>query len=910
MPRRADQRAGLARGGRGWQRRVVGVVALAAGVVVGLAWGGSPASASAFDDPEPIELPEVEMPAGDAILDGAEPGLAPEGDQPRSRASREIVVDPEMRVSRTERAAAQALARLALMDLRLRPTPTLEDYRIVALAFQLAERIDPTEPSYTRHRLYAAYAADDQDEVIDATRRLLRFDPRDTVAQLRLVSAQVAGLQTAEARLAAYDRLIDGSGARLLAPEVRSRLALDAALLAMETGDQEGFARRLADATRLDQTNKEAASLAYTYFTERVDDARGRLDMLMNLLIADPLDANVHLWIANELASAGAFRGARDFNQTATSLLLAGRSPVSQDQLELRRLSFVWLTDGPEAVAQSLTDRIASGRARARQAQENAEKNNFRLPEGFIPADELRLSLRYEWMRLFAADAAGDAEIRVASSNDFLKTVAKELEQVRDESQWPPDATREQMASVFVARLFEIVRLTAIFGGDEQVFESVVAPLREFVGRDETAMSVIEAWSALHSGAHEDALSRFERGGGGDTVASLIGQAIALERMGRRSEAASAYKRAASADPAGLFGPWAISRARANGDREPLTPNAEAFERFAQRTPSWVRALAREPSQFFQLELEPVSTTGVPTEPMAVRVRLRNLAPVPMGLGPGRALSSKFALTPRVDVELLQALDTVESEVFELDRRLVLHPREVLEVTLRPDLGYTGWLLDMHCRDTVRLRWQGTLGFRRGQRQLFEPGLAGASRTSDPVVRRPLQEARLPASELADQIEAAAPALLRPYIAAAAGLLTTDAAGRGTLTRDEREDLVRAVFERYGTGDAATRLLIATIMPHGSQLETALPLDRLISEREPNPIVLAAGLLARGRSPENPGFERAIASDDEVVSEMARLMRDRLADGRLMGFPFVGPDLARLGPPRPVLEDDESERDR
>ncbi|TVQ61617.1 MAG: hypothetical protein EA378_07655 [Phycisphaerales bacterium] len=868
----------------------------------------------AHTEPEPIDLPDVDLAEGDELIDAA-PGEAPsEASAPGGRASREIVVDPEMRVSRTERVAAQGLARLALMDLRLRPTPTREDYRIAALAFQIAERIDPTEPAYTRHRLYAAYAADDQDEVIDATRRLLRFDPSDTVAQLRLVSAQVAGLQTVEARLSAYARLLEGPRAGLLAPEVRSRLALDAALLANESGDREAFVRWLTEATTLDQTNKEAASLAYTYFSERLDDARGRLDLLMNLLIADPLDANVHLWISDELAAAGAFRGAREFNQTATGLLSAGRSPTSRDELELRRLSFIWLTDGPEAVAQTLTDMINGARVRARTARRDAEKNNFRLPEDFVPPEELRLGLRYEWMRLFAADAAGDDEIRTAASNDFLATISKELADFRDESRWPAGATRGQMVSVFVARLFEIVRLTAIFGGDDEMFESVAGTLRELVGENETALSVVNAWGALQAREYEDALARFRRDGGGDTVASLIGAAIALERMGERAEAASTYKRAASADPAGLFGPWAISRARALGDREPLTPDAEAFERFAQRVPSWVRALARNPSQFFQLEVEPVSTSGLPTEPLSVRVRLRNLAPVPLGLGPGRALSSKFVLTPRVEVELLEALDTVESEVFELDRRLVLQPRESVEVILRPDLGYTGWLLDLHCTDTVRLRWQGTLGFQRGQRALFEPGLAGASRTSVSVVRRPLQESRLTVEELEDEILTVPAALLRPLISAASGLLLADAAGMGELSPPDREDLVRAIFQRYPTGDAATRLLIAVSMPHGSQVEDALLLDRLIAEREPNPLVLVAGLLARGRSPENPGFERAIASDDEVISEMARLMRDRLASRDPQGFPFVGPDLARIGPPRPVLDEDvdegESERAR
>ena len=54
------------------------------------------------------------------------------------------------------------------------------------------------------------------------------LDPSDTVAQLRLISARIGQFQTAEERLAAYERFTGPEG-KGLDPAIRSRLALDAA---------------------------------------------------------------------------------------------------------------------------------------------------------------------------------------------------------------------------------------------------------------------------------------------------------------------------------------------------------------------------------------------------------------------------------------------------------------------------------------------------------------------------------------------------------------------------------------------------------------------------------------------------------------------------------------------------------
>jgi hypothetical protein len=216
--------------------------------------------------------------------------------------------------------AAAGIANVAILDLsRIQPNPA--DYQLAADLLGIARSLAPDDEQLLRLTIEAAESAGDQDRVHALSRELFRIDPSDTVALLRIISARVAEHQSADARLGAYDRLLGEDGRKKLDPSIRSRLALDAALLLREQGDIEAFADRLALATSLDQTNKDAAALAVTFFTQRVNDAVGRFELLENLLLADPFDPETHLAMARELAAGGAWEGASRFYATHETLL-------------------------------------------------------------------------------------------------------------------------------------------------------------------------------------------------------------------------------------------------------------------------------------------------------------------------------------------------------------------------------------------------------------------------------------------------------------------------------------------------------------------------------------------------------------------------------------------------------------
>ncbi|MFA6046945.1 MAG: hypothetical protein WC718_18325, partial [Phycisphaerales bacterium] len=146
--------------------------------------------------------------------------------------------------------APREVARLAILDLRSLNSPGPGDFAIAAGLLSIAQDLAPNDADIVRRRAEAAYNAGDNAVVDECTKRIVELDPADTVAQLRYITSRIGAYQTAEDRLAAYDALVGPKGAAL-DESIRSRLALDAALLARERGDTAGFIDRLKKAISL-----------------------------------------------------------------------------------------------------------------------------------------------------------------------------------------------------------------------------------------------------------------------------------------------------------------------------------------------------------------------------------------------------------------------------------------------------------------------------------------------------------------------------------------------------------------------------------------------------------------------------------------------------------------------------------
>jgi len=833
---------------------------------------------------------------------------------------------------------ARTLTRVAHVDLRLAPRPTPDDFKVTAALLSIAHELDPTDETILRAWAEASYEAGDSETVLRTARLLLQIDPKDSVSLLRLASGQIAKKQTVSERIDAYERLIDSEGAQSIPASVRSRLALDMALLLRERGDSQGFAERLSQAIALDSTNKEAAALAAAWYSESINDPIGRLDLLSNLLYADPLDPHVHLAIRDELVRGGAFAEATRFHDNAGVILRSLENDPGLEMLLARRV-LDWHTKGPQAVADVLNRNLLQMRDQAERLIEDYRRAGQEVPPEARTPDQTRLSRPLDLLRLLAADAAGDTTTMGAAIDDLERSILESTERLRAMDRQQSGASVDQLAASLAS--LQSDRMMARFWTNQNTEEAAqqLAALEQFLAEMDAAregtgggrgpdgeegdatsggasaggdgaspsaegepfegefkleglaadqirpmLDIFRGWVELREGDPGKALAIFEpKARDEGQPFAVIGSALAHERLGQSERAIDLLMQIAREQPITPTGAWARSRAhQIKGEEIPFSSVKEELRAFSASIPGWLDRIATDPRRALSVSIGLTSKQVTAVEKVAIKWRIRNVSPIPLGFGPNRPIDSRLMIQPRTDAGIRQLQGMLQPEIVDLGRRLRLDPGEALEVEIWPDPAASGMLVETLASQQTRTRWRLIQGFQVDEKTKYKPGLAGLTGETDLVTRPRLEATTVSFVELSRRIRYkdadALPALL---VSARAkqplpGQETRPPDGSGTY-----EDVATALGQRFTEGDAVTRMAILAAMPSSTLAASLAPLDEAIGQTEiEDPRVLLVLLLTRAVDPENPLFEKARAMNDPRVAEAAERLAERLREDR------------------------------
>lgn len=824
---------------------------------------------------------------------------------------------------------ARMITRLTLFDLRIPQAtdPSLDDMELAYHMLGLAEELDPTNEHIARLRLEAAFATADAQAHEAQTRRVLELDPDDEISQLRLISSQITErAQTVDQRLRLYEAFVGDKGVQAgLSPAVRSRLALDGALLYNEQGNLEGFARMLETSLTLDSTHKEAASLAHAYFTDRVNDPIGRLDLLSNLLYADPVDPNVHDAIMRELAAGGAYAGALRFHQTQVAIGQgAGRGP--DETMITIGLVLNWQINGPQAIADVL-DRSLQGQRDQAIRNLRALSREGQSLEGFPGPDEIRLPAYQEVARIAAAFGADDEGTVDAAMTDLARTSAEQVKSLSDPNIIGEDVTKEQIAAARVGIMDRLTTMRLWTGRQLEYVEKDIAALdaelavRAGAGNEQGAatdeqtgaegdqaappadQSSPEGVPVTQGGAdfpEESATTRTYRGWlalrRNDPVRAIellgplsvdrpfakLGVALAQLDLGDRSQGLDLLGSVARDYPLTIFGAWARTKyEKITGEQFVQSPYAERMESWANGIPAWLDVMAVDPGRFITFEIEPVETTVSGVEASYLRLRIRNTSTIPLAFGPGRPISSRIMLVPRTDIGIERVAGGMKPEVFDIQRKLRLMPRETFETIIWPDPGQTGFFMDLTAGTTARTRWRAVQGYVVGPDGTYRPGPMGLSdEANESVLRLPLAEANHSLEELARRIREDSEDAL-PNLIATVRVRSQDLIAQRLTPEQEGviAPLIQAAVDRYQRSPERTRLMMAATLQSERFFPPMAPFEKVVREDDDTDIRKVA-LLTRVWQADDPLIAEAKASADESLARIAELVERRLQNGR------------------------------
>lgn len=791
--------------------------------------------------------------------------------------------------------------RLALMDYRLQPQAGPGDAAIAADLLEIASGFRPEDPAVLRYLIEARREAGDDEAVIRGTRTLLRLDPEDEVAMLRLLSWTISQRRTVEERLAAFEYWIDGDGGKELArsPAILSRLALDASLMHRELGEDNAFLRRLAQATSLDSTNKEAAALAAAVYSQRSDDPVARLELAINVLLADPVDPNLHFSLAGQLASLGLFDAAQRFHLNGERLIVASGGNPQDPAIVNQTSALLWHTLGPAGVIASfdsflLRTRDSAMRTRARLTAMNQPLDD--IPE---PSD-IRLSLEQERYRLFAAMFLNDRVTTETSIVEMEATIAPVLERLRNEfvATDPADLERRGLiASRVLQFATEAVSARLLANVQPREAGASLESIRSAYGEElAEELSLLNGLVTLRTVSAEASIPQLEVFAERSVLGALA-LGLAYEELGRRDEAIVNFERAAMFAPLSAAGTLSRSKADAlRGGPLPLTPRQEAARRVIEAVPAWVDLASGGPRRFVRLEASLSDESTGPYDEVSLEIQVRHLLPVPIAVGGARTIDTRFAIAPSLTLGGYPVFGQLSPEVADIHRRLRLEPGERLSVRVVPDAGLLGWLSEIKSASRVRCRWSAIQGFVVGENTPYRSGPLSLTTETPLLVRSPDPDGLIQPTELIRHAQSAQePRLLSLLLTIRAALLDVDRPA-GALSGADAEALARVLAARYPSFSRELRAAVAAVMPTAAMRPEMAQLDAAILA-ETDPDVLRLALVSRVRDPQAPALQRAGASADEGLSGFADNLSRRLAGQSPAGAAFLGPPGSHRPPP-------------
>ncbi|MFI4871526.1 MAG: tetratricopeptide repeat protein [Phycisphaerales bacterium JB061] len=799
-----------------------------------------------------------------------------------------------------KRLVAREIVRTALIDLRSQTQPGPGDYAAASAMLGIARSLTPDDANLLRRHIESERAAGHEQRVMQLTRELVRLDPSDTVAQLRLLSWNVSQKQTVEERLAVYDRYLGPDGQKAISdPAVRSRLALDAALLHREEGNEKEFVRLLSLATSLDSSNKEAAALASAFYQERRSDPVAILELAINVLRADPIDPNLHFAVAATLANHGVFDQSQRFHNNARRLIAA--DGVTRDAgIETEASVLVWQTAGPEQLVATLERQLFVQREAARLRIEQLEKIG-QPTEGVDKPEDVRLPIYTERVRVLAALAAQDDVVIERSLQDLAKSVRPELEDLSERMNSPSARENDQLMNMLISRAAsittELVVARLIAGQETQVAAQDLEQMRPVLERSAQAqVDVLESLVVLRQGRVEEAIERFEPLSEISTLGS-VGLGLALEAAGRQEEAAEAFKKAALFSPVSPVGAYARSMYRnLVGEELVFSEHTVSMRRVAEDVPRWFDQMTADPNRFMAMTARLVRNTIDPYEQPIIELEIRNTAPIALGVGSDRPINSRLMIAPSMDIASFPMDSVLQPEVADMQQRIRLTPGESFRMQLWPDPGLTGWIAELKSAHRVRNRWGLIQGFEIGQRQIYIPGPMCLSTETGQLTRRPDERVRANMSDLIRELELYEDTrLIRLLPTIRAALTDPDRLG-GPPSAEDVGRVAGVLASRYPSLSREAKLAVIAIAPHSILCPGMEQLDqRLLAETDP--ALLTAAILTRVKDAGDPALSRAEASDDPTLSGLARVLKARLEAEEPKGFALMGSPGSHLPAP-------------
>jgi tetratricopeptide (TPR) repeat protein len=740
---------------------------------------------------------------------------------------------------------------------------TVQKIRLVTL---LAEMSTETAPDYETAWRFLLSIADVSERVElqrQAVQRLAEINPTDDVIRLRRLNHVIDDLDTAEERVALYERLLDPSRRDEIGPAVASRLALDLALLKQSQGDLGAFSTWLAEATAIDASNRKAAALAAGFFRANVKDPTAEAELLISLVMADPTDAMSMLTLGQLLLERGAYAGAQRLYRQAVKVAQYTGSPPITDELVADAAIALWGQGDTSSAMRMIVEhqRIKDHLLRIGLKRDRPEMTPLDLAkENAVLAPTLS-TVRAMIQKELGGELAGRAlQAAVLSYDEAIATAA---------SAEPADpAARGGL-------LLEQASVMYWLGADIEEAGSRVTQAAALQPLTPQAEARFDGWHALRSGDTATARAKLAPLAENDPLAA-IGFALALIEEGERRESARQLLSVVRKQPGTLLGVWAYTTLAGPDmlkQRFAVSETAAQLDGLTAKIPAAFDRYVENPTLALSLRIRPEQVQYGPLDPVIVTIEITNHTSVPMSIDRNGPIHPHVAIIVSPQVARVKLPTELRPLIIDIDRKLRLAPRERLEIKVDLRQSQLATVLDTHALRGATVSVRGLLNFMVTPQGALRAGILGSEVTTE---RIRIDGVRMSRAWIEDALAAVTqPDSLNDLIQLAM-LAPVAAAGpaQGAPAEDVQllADVSSAMVEAFAKLSPTAQAWLLGVLPRTSSMEPV----RALARRSTDPWVQLSYIIHQSTGLTDPVFDVARRGEHAKLRELAELFPEAL----------------------------------
>jgi hypothetical protein len=379
----------------------------------------------------------------------------------------------------------------------------------------------------------------------------------------------------------------------------------------------------------------------------------------------------------------------------------------------------------------------------------------------------------------------------------------------------------------------------------------------------------LKSWLALRAGDSAGALAATAPEGSAWLAAA---HALASAAAGKADDAKRMLREIESAEPLTALGCWASSRL-ATMDPKGTPSLARVMGEYARTIPAWVDSVVSLPTNVQRVTIEHAYTSADAMGSVPIIVRVKNLSPVPLGLGAERTIDSRMLIAPQLQLTPKAFEAISQAEVVDVGRKLRLLPGEEVRVELSADDTILGWLTTTASQAPSRLKYRMLQGFTTNAEGARSAGVGSQDVGSGTLQRSAMSESQLPPELLAERIRASDASVLPTLLVATRSVLIN-----ALLLGEDGPNigpLLATIEELYPTWPASLRLAAILELPSQGEVSNLAALgEKMKQERDPS--IMSWVLVTRVREASDPFIEACMNAGDANLAKLATMCKTRL----------------------------------